>query len=153
MVPSVASVWFPNIFITRKKTPNPLISSAPPARLRSPGQPSAAALPWWISLFWTFPTNGPTVWNLCVWLLTRSVVFRALRVVAGVQTSRMSLSGLPGQADRVSIPTRLAMDSGLFLWPLSAALPRALVYGYLFEDLFLSLWGITVSCGYSVFNC
>lgn len=52
---------------------------------------------------------------VCVWLLTRSMDFRALRVVAGVRTSRM-LPGpskySPGQADRVPVPTRLAMDLG-----------------------------------------
>lgn len=84
-----------------------------------------------------------------MWLLTRSVVFRALRVAAGVRTSRMLLGPRKystGQADRVSVPTRLAVDLG---FPVAAVS----VDGYLFEDLFLSLRGITVPCGYSVFNC
>lgn len=117
MVSSVASVWSPNIFITPEENSEPFNQQLRTPRM--PPQPWTAvpvfALPRWISLFWMFPTNGPTVWNLCVWLLTRSVVFRALRVVAGVRTSRMLLGPSEystGQADYVSVPTRLAMDLG-----------------------------------------
>lgn len=65
---AIASVQFPNVFITPEENSEPLNQQHAPCPRRTStaldGRPRVCSVQW-ISLFWTLPTNGPTVWNLC----------------------------------------------------------------------------------------
>ena len=82
---SILTIWFQNIFLTPKRNFIPISNHSPfPLSPATGNHPSAFCL--WISIFWTFLTNGIIKYKAySVWLLSLSVIFSRFTHVSELQ--------------------------------------------------------------------